>query len=92
MSTRLRDVQDRERRDTLGQMMVLDARRTLRRSGATHLDAVAAMVQAANELLRLADRDAAHAVEDGESFAAVAEALDMSRQAATKRYRHLKVV
>lgn len=92
MTTRLRDRQDEERRETIGQMMVLDAVRTLTRSGCSHLDSVNALVRAAAELQDLADRRAAHAVEEGESFAEVARALDMSRQAATKRYRHLRAV
>ena len=92
MSTGLRDRQDDERRATIAQMIVLDATRHIIRSGCSHLDAVNARVQAAQELLRQADDSAAHAVEEGESFAAVARALDMSRQAASKRYRHLKVV
>jgi hypothetical protein len=92
MSTRLRDRQDDERRDTLAQMIVLDASRRLRGSGCSHLDAVNARVQAAHELLRQADRDASFAVEEGESLSEVGRALEMSRQAASKRYAHLKAV
>lgn len=92
MTTRLRDRQDDERRETLGQMIALDAARMLIRSGCSNLDAVAALTTAADELATMADRRAANAVAEGESYAQVARALDMSRQAATKRYRHLRVV
>jgi hypothetical protein len=92
MSKRLRDIQDQERRETIAQMVVLDAHRAIRRSGCSHLDAVNARVQAAQELLRLADRDAAFAIQEGESYSEVARALEISRQAASKRYRHLHAV
>lgn len=84
--------QTSERRQTLAQMIVLDATRSLLRAGATHADAVAARVMAAEELLRQADRHAAAAIEDGESYAEVARLLGISRQSARERYSHLKVV
>lgn len=92
MTTRLRDTQDAERRETLAQMIVLDAIRSLTRAGATHADGVAARVAAAEELLRQADDGARRAVEEGESLSEVARLLGISRQAAAKRYRHLQAV
>ncbi|MBA2557899.1 MAG: hypothetical protein H0V12_11245 [Chloroflexi bacterium] len=92
MATRLRERQDLERRETLAQTIVLDVVRLMLRSGATHLDAAATCTAAADELLRIADRHAAAAVEEGESYTEVGSALNMTRQAATKRYRHLQAV
>lgn len=93
MTTRVTAAQrDAERRETLAQAAVLEVTRHLLRSGASHLDAAAAWTALAQEAQRLADRRAAHAIEEGDSYADVARALDMSRQAATKRYRHLRAV
>lgn len=93
MSTKVtRQQRDDERRETLAQVAVLDVVRHLLRSGASHVDACATLVALAQEAERLADRHAHDAIAEGESYAEVARALDVSRQAATKRYRHLRVV
>lgn len=91
-ATGLRVRQDAERRETLAQMIVLDATRRLLGSGCSQADGVAARVLAAEELLRQADAGAARAVEEGESLSEVARLLGVSRQAAAKRYRHLRAV
>lgn len=90
MSTQL--TRDTERRSTLAQIAELDITRHLLRSGASHLDAATVWTALAEIALRHADQRAAAAVDDGESYADVARALDISRQAATKRYRHLRSV
>lgn len=93
MTTRVtRQQRDDERRETLAQVAVLDVVRHLLRSGASHVDAAATLTALSQEAQRLADRHAEQAVEEGETYAEVARALDMSRQAATKRYRHLRAV
>lgn len=92
MTGSLTSRQAEERRETLGQMIVLDATRALLRAGATHADGVAARVLAAEELLRQADGEAARAVAEGDSYAEVARLLGISRQSARERYSHLKVV
>ncbi|WP_370327141.1 hypothetical protein [Euzebya sp.] len=76
-----------ERRDTLWQTAVLDVLRLLVRSGADHLDASATWSAVAAEASRRANERAALAIADGDSYAEVARALGISRQAAAKRYR-----
>lgn len=92
MSTRLRARQDDERRGTLAGIAELDVTRQLLRAGASHLDAAAVWSAVATMAARNADRHATAAVAEGETFADVARALDVSRQAATKKYRHLRAV
>lgn len=92
MSTRLRDRQQTERIDTLWQMAELDVIRHLTRSGATHLEKAACWAALAEAAQERADREGGFALTDGESRTAVAEALRMTRQAVSKRYRHLEVV
>lgn len=92
MTGTLSQRQTAERRDTLGQMMDLDTTRLLLRSGASRLDAAAARVQHAQEQMRIAERDVAAAIEEGESYAEAARVLGMTRQSVRERYSHLRAV
>lgn len=92
MTVSLSQRQTEERRETIGQMMALDATRTVLRSGCSRLDAAAARVIAAQELLRVAERDVAAAIEEGESYAEAARVMGISRQSARERYSHLRAV
>jgi hypothetical protein len=65
---------------------VLEVLRLLIRSGADHLDAAATWAAVAAEASRRAHQHGAHAIAEGDSYAEVARALGISRQAATKRY------
>ena len=92
MTTQLSRRQADERRATLAQMVELDATRLLLRAGATHLESFAALTDAIEGLQRVAERHAAAAVGEGESYADVARAGKLSRQGARKRYGHLHEV
>ena len=87
MTAKLTRLRARERRDTLWQMAVRDVRRLLIRSGADHLDATATWASVAAEASRRAHQHGAYAIAEGDSYAEVARALGISRQAAAKRYR-----
>lgn len=89
MTTELTCQREYERRETLWQVAVLDITRHLIRSGASYLDAALTWAALAAEASRRAEQHGAFAVSDGESYAEVARALGISRQAATKRYRRL---
>ena len=86
----LRDRQESESREALAQLIELDA--TRRCVTHTHLRTVAALTVAIEGLERMRDRHAAAAVAEGESYAEVARAANISRQGARKRYGHLEVV
>jgi uncharacterized membrane protein YqiK len=86
VSGRLHERQRAEQRETVSQQAVLAVVRLVIRSGVGQLDAAAACTAAAVELDRIADAHARAAVAEGESYAAVARAVGVSRQAATKRY------
>ena len=86
MTTDLTRLRVAERRETLWQMAVLHVRRLLVRSGVDHLDAAATWSSVAAEASRRADAHAAFAIAEGNSYAEVARALSISRQAASKRY------
>jgi hypothetical protein len=87
----LTQVRVSERRDTLWQLAVLAVLRLLIRSGADHLDAAATWASVATEASRRAHQHGAHAISEGDSYAEVARALGVSRQAAAKRYRQQPV-
>lgn len=89
MTTMLTDLRVSERRDTLWQIAVLHVLRLLIRSGADHLDAAATWASVAGEASRRAYQHGAYAIAEGESYAEVARALGISRQAAAKRYKHI---
>lgn len=89
MTTNLTLLRVRERRETLWQIAVLDVLRLLVRSGADHLDAAATWSAVAREASRRANERAAFAIAEGDSYAEVARALGISRQAAAKRYRSI---
>ncbi len=89
MTTDLTHRREDERRETLWQVAVLDVTRHLIRAGASHLDAALTWAALAAEASRRAEQRGALAVTEGESYAEVARALGISRQAAAKRYRHL---
>ena len=91
MTTKLTQLRVGERRDTLWQIAVLDVLRLLVRSGADHLDAAATWASVAAEASRRAHQHGGYAIEEGNSYAEVARALGISRQAAAKRYRRLSV-
>jgi hypothetical protein len=86
-TTRLSQLRAAERRGTLWQIAALDVARLLIRSGADHLDAAATWASLAAEASRQADKHAALAIAEGESYAEVSRALGISRQATAKRYR-----
>lgn len=86
MTTKLTQLRVTERRGTLWQIAVLDVARLLIRSGTDHLDAAATWSALAAEASRRASEHAGFAVAEGDSYAKVARALGISRQAATKRY------
>ena len=92
MTTKLTELRVRERRDTLWQIAVLDVLRLLIRSGADHLDAAATWASVAAEASRRADQHCAFAIVEGDSYAEVARALGISRQAVAKRYSNLSGV
>jgi hypothetical protein len=92
MATRLRQTQQDERIDTLWQVAELDVTRHLLRSGATQLEKAACWAALADAAQRRADQHGGFALAEGESQSAVAGALGMSRQAVSKRYRHLRSV
>jgi hypothetical protein len=87
MTAKLTHLRAGERRGTLWQIAVLDVRRLLIRSGADHLDSAATWAYVAAEASHRAHQHGAHAIAEGDSYAEVARALGISRQAATKRYR-----
>lgn len=87
MTIKLTQQRDSERRGTLWQIAVLDIRRLLIRSGADHLDSAATWASVAAEASRRAHQHGAYAIDEGDSYAEVARALGISRQAVTKRYR-----
>lgn len=87
MTTKLTQLRVSERRDTLWQIALLEVVRLLIRSGADHLDAAATWASLAEEASRRAHQHGAYAIAEGDSYAEVARALGISRQAATKRYR-----
>lgn len=91
MTTKLTQLRASERRGTLWQIAVLDVVRLLVRSGADHLDAAATWSALAAEASRRASQHSAFAIAEGDSYAEVARALGISRQAAAKRYRALSV-
>ncbi|HVM00510.1 MAG TPA: helix-turn-helix domain-containing protein [Egibacteraceae bacterium] len=86
MTTNLTQLRAHERRETLWQIAVLDILRLLVRSGTDHLDAAATWSAVAAEASRRAAKHAAYAIAEGDSYAEVARALGISRQAAAKRY------
>lgn len=86
MTTKLTQLRVTERRGTLWQIAVLDAVRLLIRSGTDHLDAAATWSALAAEAARRANEHAGFAIAEGDSYAEVARALGISRQAAAKRY------
>lgn len=92
MTTKLTGIRDRERRSTLWQIAIVDTVRHLTRAGASQLDCASTWAQIAVEAAERADRHARFAVEEGETFAEVARAIGVTRQAASKRYRHLDAV
>ncbi len=92
MTTELTHRRENERRETLWQVAALHVTRHLIRAGASHLDAALTWAGLAAEASRRAEQHAAFAVSEGESYAEVARALGISRQAAARRYRHLSVV
>ena len=86
MTAKLTRLRAEERRGTLWQIAVLHVRRLLVRSGADHLDSAATWASVAAEASRRAHQHAAFAIAEGDSYAEVARALGISRQAAAKRY------
>jgi hypothetical protein len=92
MGNELRETQERERMQTLAEVARLDLARHLIRSGTTHLERAAVRAYIRDLIQDDIDRDAQLAVEEGESYAAVARAVGMSRHGARKRYGHLEVV
>lgn len=88
MTTNLTQLRMSERRETLWQIAVLDVLRLLVRSGVDHLDAAATWSAVAKEASHRAHKHAAYAIAEGDSYAEVARALGISRQAATKRYKN----
>jgi len=86
MTTKLTHLRVSERRGTLWQIAVLDVVRLLIRSGADHLDAAATWSLLAAEATRRAHEQGGFAIAEGDSYAEVARALGVSRQAAAKRY------
>lgn len=88
MTTKLTQLRAGERRDTLWQIAVRDVRRLLIRSGADHIDSAATWASVADEASRRAHQHGAYAIAEGDSYAEVARALGISRQAASRRYRH----
>ncbi len=89
MTTKLTQLRVSERRETLWQIGVLDVVRLLIRSGADHLDAAATWASLAAEASLRAEQHGAFAIAEGESYAEVARALGISRQAVAKRHRTL---
>ena len=79
-----------ERLETLMEMARLGISRHLRRAGASHLERAEVRTMLVELLDHERDRDARLAVDDGESFAAIGRALGITRQAAFKRYGHLR--
>lgn len=92
MTIELTRQREHERRETLWQVAMLDVTRHLIRAGASHLDAALTWAVLAAEASRRAEQQGAFAVSEGVSYAEVARALGISRQAAAKRYRHLSAV
>lgn len=93
MGTELRRRQQQaERVETLTEVARLDLARHLIRAGATPLERAAVRATLVAALQEDLERDTAAAVADGESFATVARAVGISRQAVSKRYRHLESV
>lgn len=90
MTTKLTQLRVSERRDTLWQITLLQVVRLLIRSGADHLDATATWASLADESSRRAHQHGAYAIAEGDSYAEVARALGISRQAAAKRYRFIE--
>lgn len=88
MTTDLTNLRVSERRETLWQIAVLDVLRLLVRSGVDHLDAAATWSAVAKEASRRARKHAAYAIAEGDSYAEVARALGISRQAVAKRYNN----
>ncbi|CAN5314690.1 hypothetical protein BH20ACT8_BH20ACT8_08860 [soil metagenome] len=87
MTTKLTQLRVSERRGTLWQIALLDVVRLLIRSGADQLDAAATWSSLASEASCRAEQHAAFAIAEGESYAEVARALGISRQAVAKRHR-----
>lgn len=87
MTTKLTQQRVDDRRGTLWQIAVLDVRRLLIRSGTDQLDSAATWASIAVEASRRADQHGAYAIEEGASYAEVARALGISRQAVAKRHR-----
>jgi hypothetical protein len=90
MASELRRRQESERRDSLAQLIELDA--TRRCIAHSNIDAVYSLTDAIEGLTRLRDRRASAALDEGESFAEVARGAKITREGARKRYGHLEVV
>ena len=92
MTTDLTRLRTTERRETLWQMAVLHVHRLIVRSGVDHLDTAATWSSLAAEASRRAHEHATLTIAEGDSYAKVARALGISRQASAKRYRMVSTV